>query len=235
MVVNLEQISKRQNRQVILQNIELAIPPNSICGLFGPNGAGKTSLLRVLTGIWRPSSGRLSLFDEPWHVTALQRIGIVWDRPVFHETWTGLTMLQVYSKLYHGTAQKGERLFPRLGLQGSEAIAIRHYSLGMRKRLAIGLALLKDPQLLILDEPSDGLDAPSTRVLWDTLRHFAQNGKSVIVTSHHLEEAIPVYSMAMVLVRGRSIGLWSKQEEADIDLSTWLSQRLEGHHDILQL
>lgn len=117
MVVNMEQISKRQNRQVILQNIELAIPPNSICGVFGPNGAGKTSLLRVLTGIWRSSSGRLSLFNGPWHVTALQRIGIVWNRALFHETWTELTMLQLYSHLYHGTAQKGERFFPRLELK----------------------------------------------------------------------------------------------------------------------
>ena len=105
----------------------------------------------------------------------------------------------------------------------------------MRRRLALGLALLKEPQLLILDEPSDGLDAPAAKVLWDTLARFARDGKSVIVTSHHLEEAIPVCSMAVVLANGRSTGTWMQQDKQNMDLSTWLSQRLEDYGHVLQV
>lgn len=130
MIVTMEAITKTQGQRVILDQVDLNVPPNSICGIFGPNGAGKTSLLRVLTGIWRPSSGRLSLFGQPWREQALRHVGIVWDKTVFHESWLGLHMFRSYSVLYHGTPTKGEAMFSHLGLQGSEFVAIQHYSLG---------------------------------------------------------------------------------------------------------
>ncbi|HBQ94639.1 MAG: hypothetical protein C7B43_21335 [Sulfobacillus benefaciens] len=120
MVINAEQLEKTQNHRLILQDVTLPVPPNSICGIFGPHGAGKARLVRILTGIWRPSAGHLSLFGKPWTVEALKRGGVVWDRALGHESWPGLTMMSVYSRLYHGTTQQDEALFSRLGLCGQQ-------------------------------------------------------------------------------------------------------------------
>lgn len=234
MVIGIEHLTKRRGLHTILDDITLSVPTNTICGIFGPNGAGKTSLLRILTGTWRASSGHLSLF-EPWNPAAMRHVGIVWDRPIVHENWTGPALLRRYAQLYHGQPRKGDFLFARLGLLGSESASIRHYSLGMRKRLTLGLAILKEPQLLILDEPTDGLDSSATSILWDMLTRFACNGKSVIVTSHHLSDIIPVCSLALLLIRGRSAGVWSPYVAPDMDLSAWMTERMEAYHDSLSL
>ena len=191
-----------------VRDLDLAVARGTVHGLLGPNGAGKTTTLRLITGLARPTSGRIRLLGEdvPARLPqVLPRVGAVVDQPRFSTSATGLRSL---SLLAHGIGEspaRVERVVAQVGMAGREHDSYRTYSPAVRMRLAIAAALLKSPEVLLLDEPTTGLDPAGSRGVRDLIRDLGRSGTTVLVSSHLLAEVQQVCDHVTVLEDGRRV------------------------------
>jgi ABC-2 type transport system ATP-binding protein len=193
-----------------------------IFGLLGPNGAGKTTTLRILCTLATPDAGRIevsgiSVVDHP--KAARQRLGYVAQEVALDKVLTGRELLQLQAALYHlpSTAAK-ERINAVIGLLGLEEWADKRtgtYSGGLRKRLDLAAGLLHAPNVLVLDEPTVGLDIESRFVVWDFLRQLRTSGTTVLITSHYLEEIDALADRVTIIDRGLVIATGTPSELKD--------------------
>ncbi len=191
-----------------VQDLDLAVPRGAVHGLLGPHGAGKTTVLRVLTGLARPTSGRVRLFglDVPAHQSAVQhRIGAVVGGPRLSASMTGRRNLQLLARAGGVPASRVERVVAQVGLDGREHDRVRTYSPASRQRLGIAAALLRSPELLLLDEPTTGLDPAAARGLRDLVRDLGSSGITILLASHLLAEVQQVCETVTVLDQGRPL------------------------------
>jgi len=174
---------------------------------LGPNGAGKTTTLRMLLGLAKPSSGRALVFGRPF--AALRRpatrVGAVLEAADLHPGRSGLDHLRVLAEVVCVPRGRIDDVLAQVDLRRVARRRTAGYSLGMRQRLALAAALLGDPELLILDEPANGLDPAGVRWLRDFLRAFAGEGRTVLVSSHHLAEIAQTVDRAVIIDRGRLV------------------------------
>jgi ABC-2 type transport system ATP-binding protein len=199
---------RRGQRVAAIDGLDLVIPAGGVYGFLGPNGSGKTTTIRCLLGLVRPTSGSLRLFGEPTPAAlprAMRRLGAIVESPALFPTMSGrenLTLLGAIDKI---GAARVEAVLETVGLLDRADENVRRYSLGMRQRLAIGAALLKDPELLILDEPANGLDPAGIRGVRALLRRLASEGRTVFVSSHILSEIEQTCDHVTILSRGRCV------------------------------
>jgi len=203
-------LSKRFGRRVALDDVDLSVAPGELVGLLGPNGAGKTTLLRLVLGLVRPSGGELTVFGEPPGGPALVRVGAVAERPSFWDHLSArrnLAALARASRAGDPAARVGriDEVLDRVGLRGAADVRVRAFSQGMRQRLAIALALLGRPDLLVLDEPANGLDPGGIAEVRTLLRSLRDAGAAVVVSSHLLAELGPIADRLVILSRGRVV------------------------------
>src|SRR5688572_6354657 len=189
-----------------VRGLDLSVPAGCIYGFLGPNGAGKTTTIRLLLDLLRPDRGTISLFGQPLdrgHRAALGQVGALVESPSLYGHLTGRENLEVTRRLLGAPRERIDAALERIDLVESAGRRVREYSLGMRQRLAIGLALLGAPRLLVLDEPSNGLDPAGIVDLRRLLRGLAAEGITVFVSSHLLAEIEQIASHVGVLQAGR--------------------------------
>jgi ABC-2 type transport system ATP-binding protein len=182
---------RRGRRRVAVAGLDLAVPSGGVHGFLGPNGSGKTTTIRMLLGLARATRGSMRLFDTevPRRLPAvIDRIGAVVESPKFSPTFTGRQNLQLLARSLGTPTSRVDAAIETVSLTGRDGDRYKSYSLGMKQRLAIAATLLKDPSLLILDEPTNGLDPAGIREIRDTIRDLSESGVTVLLSSHILAE-----------------------------------------------
>lgn len=202
--ISASQLSKRYRRHYAVENIGFTIEAGEVVGFLGPNGAGKTTTLRMLAGLIRPSGGEARILGERVPGPALLRVGTMIEEPAFYPYLSGYHNLR-YTALLHGAVDEARirevLTFVRLGDAADKKLAA--YSQGMRQRLGLARALLSRPQVLLLDEPTNGLDPVGIAEIRENLRLVAQQGVTVLVSSHILAEIEKLVERVLVIEKGR--------------------------------
>jgi len=202
-------LTKRFGDNVAVDNVELLVPRGSAFGYLGPNGAGKTTLIRVLLGLTHADAGTMSLlgYAVPRHRDlALARAAAIVDEPRFHGHLTGRQNLQILAAAREPAAK--DRIVPsleRVGILHRADDKVSKYSMGMRQRLGVAACLLGDPELLILDEPMNGLDPAGMLDMRDMIRSLAAEGRTVVLSSHLLDEVERTCDAVAIVDRGKVI------------------------------
>jgi ABC-2 type transport system ATP-binding protein len=198
-------LTKRFGALTAVDDLSFELEAGSVTGFLGPNGAGKTTTLRMLLGLAKPTHGRALVFGRPYARLERpgSRVGAVLEAADLHPGRTGRDHLRVLS--YPARAGRGrvDEVLALVDLAGAADRRVAGYSLGMRQRLSLAAALLGDPELLILDEPANGLDPEGIRWLRDFLRAFAREGRTVLVSSHHLAEVEQMVDEVLIIDHGR--------------------------------
>ncbi|MBC7459812.1 MAG: ABC transporter ATP-binding protein [Thermoleophilia bacterium] len=208
--IELQGLTKRFGARTAVNDVTLTVPTGSVYGLVGPNGAGKTTLMRALLGFTRSSGGTSTVLGLPMPQSRGQvypRIGVIIEEPRFYGFLTGRRNLRQIAAARSETITEADidRALATVGLEARADDRVKGYSLGMRQRLGIARALLHDPELLILDEPSNGLDPPGIRDMRVLLRRVASEGRTVLVSSHLLGEMEQLCDYVAVLKDGRLV------------------------------
>ncbi len=217
--------SLRRGLQVAVRDLDLAVPRGGVHGFLGPNGSGKTTTIRMLLGLARPSAGSMSLLGEPVPSrlpVVMGRVGAVVESPKFSPGFTGRQNLLLLSRGIGAPDHRVDEAMETVGLRERGADRYRGYSLGMKQRLAIAATLLKEPELLILDEPTNGLDPAGIREIRETIRDLGSSGVTVLLSSHILAEVQQVCDAATIIGRGRMLASGRVEDlVAGTGTSTW--------------
>lgn len=185
-----------------VNKVSLNIPRNSVYGLLGPNGAGKSTTLKMLTGILKPTSGMVTLNGRPWNRKALNEIGALIEMPPLYENLTARENLKVRTTLLGLPDNRMDEVLEVVRLTDTGKKRAGQFSLGMKQRLGIASALLNHPKLLILDEPTNGLDPIGMEELRELIRSFSGKGMTVILSSHILSEVQQVADHIGIIAQG---------------------------------
>ena len=195
-------LCKQFKGQMAVNKVSLNIPRNSVYGLLGPNGAGKSTTLKMLTGILKPTSGMVTLNGRPWNRKALNEIGALIEMPPLYENLTARENLKVRTTLLGLPDNRMDEVLEVVRLTGTGKKRAGQFSLGMKQRLGIASALLNHPKLLILDEPTNGLDPIGMEELRELIRSFSGKGMTVILSSHILSEVQQVADHIGIIAQG---------------------------------
>jgi ABC-2 type transport system ATP-binding protein len=214
--VQTQALGKRFGTRAALEGVDLEVPRGAAFGVLGPNGAGKTTLIRLLLGLAEPSAGRMSLLgrDIPaQRAAALARVGAIIEEPRFHPHLTGRENLDVHAAARERSAHaRIDGALERVGLAPRADERVKTYSLGMRQRLGIARCLLADPELLILDEPMNGLDPAGILEFRRLIRELVGEGRTVLLSSHLLDEVEKTCDVAAIVDQGRIVAQGSIHE-----------------------
>ncbi len=212
-VADLQRVSKFFGPVMAVNDVTLQLRPG-MTGLVGPNGAGKSTLIRLLTGQFRPSLGRVQVGGcDAWRASAKARIGYCADADAFYEELSGRAFVRLMARL-HGlrgrrARERTEQLLEQMGMAQRASRPIGSYSKGMRQRIKLAQALVHDPDLLVLDEPLNGVDPIGRMEILQQLRTLAAEGKAVLVSTHILDEMDKLADRILFLCRGRLIAAGS--------------------------
>jgi ABC-2 type transport system ATP-binding protein len=203
--VRTERLTKRYGRIVAVEDLDLTVHPGEVYGFLGPNGAGKTTTLRMLLGLTRPSAGGLRLFGRPPGAGYLERVGALIEGPAFYPYLSGRQNLLVMAGHAGVSRNRVDAVLETVDLTARAKDRYRTYSLGMKQRLGLAAALLKDPRLLILDEPANGLDPAGMADLRVLIRALAADAVTVLLSSHVLSEVEQICDRVGMIARGRLV------------------------------
>jgi len=200
-------LTKRFGDRTVVDRVDLAIPAGSVCGFVGPNGAGKTTTIRMLLGLIRPTTGSGSILGGSLTAPAtyLSKVGALIEAPAFYPQLSGQDNLRALARLGQLSLKTVTPALARAGLTDRAGDKYRSYSLGMKQRLGIAAALLPDPELLILDEPTNGLDPAGIVEMRGLIRSFADDGMTVLVSSHLISEIEQICDYVVMIRAGRLV------------------------------
>jgi ABC-2 type transport system ATP-binding protein len=206
-VVRAESLTKRFGELPAVTDLSFALEAGTITGFLGPNGAGKTTTLRMILGLAAPTSGRALVFDRPYAELprAALRIGAVLEATDFHPGRSARDHLRMLGQAVDVPDSRADEVLRLVELGDAARRRVKGYSLGMRQRLGLAVALLGDPELLVLDEPANGLDPEGVRWLRDFLRSLASEGRTVLISSHVLAEVAQTVDRVLIISRGRLV------------------------------
>ncbi len=222
--VKVEGLKKRYRRTVAVDGLSLSFPAGQVSGFLGPNGAGKTTTFRSLLGLTRPDAGHLEILGMPVKTKLaeiVKRLGAIVEEPGLIKGLSGRSNLVVAARTLGRGMESVDELLEFAGLGSEGHRRVDGYSKGMRQRLALAAALLGDPELLILDEPLDGLDPAGQAQIKASLRSLAAQGKTVIVSSHNLGDVEAMADYVVVINKGKLL--------ASDDLTTLLGRFKSGY------
>jgi ABC-2 type transport system ATP-binding protein len=205
----------RGRKVVAVDGLDLVVPAGGVHGFLGPNGAGKTTTIRMLLGLTRPTSGEVRLLGRPVPAglpEVMGRVGAVVEEPRFVPAFSGRKNLVLLARAIGAGRDRLEAALAQVGLDGRDREHYADYSLGMRQRLAIAATLLKSPDLLILDEPTNGLDPAGIRDIREMVRQLGESGVTVLLSSHILAEVQQVCHSVSIIGDGRLIASGSVAE-----------------------
>lgn len=202
MILKTHNLCKDFKQQKAVQKVSLNIRENSIYGLLGPNGAGKSTTLKMICGVLRPTSGKIEFSNHTWSRNDLENIGTLIETPPLYENLTAFENLKVRAELLGLPDARIHEALEIVGLPNTGKKRAGQFSLGMKQRLGIALAILNKPRLLILDEPTNGLDPVGIEELRELIRSFPAHGITVILSSHILSEVEQVADHIGIISNG---------------------------------
>lgn len=207
-ILQTNRLSKKIGSKILVTDVDIHIRKGEIYGFLGPNGAGKTTVMKMITNLWKPASGTIELFGErltPKSYDVLKRMGSIIEFPVFYDHMTGRENLQLHCE-YMGYYNTGsvENAMQMLNLTDAADQPVRNYSLGMKERLGIARAVMCKPELLILDEPTNGLDPAGMKQIRDLLKMLSSEyGITIMISSHILSEVESIADTVGIIHHGR--------------------------------
>ena len=201
--ISVANLSKKYDDLLAVNDANFSVPSGSICGFIGPNGSGKTTTIRALLGLISPTSGVIKVLDSTKPNEYLPKIGAMIEGPSFYPLLSGLANLKVLADLGGIPPKRAEELLRLVGLEDRAKSKFKTYSLGMKQRLGIAAALLPNPELLILDEPTNGLDPNGILEIRNLLKKLAEGGKTIFVSSHLLAELEAICDTVVMIKEGK--------------------------------
>jgi ABC-2 type transport system ATP-binding protein len=206
-VVSTHQLSKSYGERPAVRDLDLEVRQGEVFGFLGPNGAGKTTTIRMMLGLIRPTAGTVEILGRDVQSDGgrvLPRVGALVEAPALYLYLSGRDNLKAFAGVLGGVpGQRLEEVLDLVGLAGRQRDKVRSYSLGMKQRLGVATALLNDPDLLVLDEPANGLDPAGIVEMRDLLRQLAAGGKTVFISSHVLAEVQQICDRVAIIDQGR--------------------------------
>lgn len=236
--IEFDGLTKRYGSLAALAGVTAAVPRGRVIGLLGHNGAGKSTLIKLILGLVQPSAGHLAVLGHaPWRASALRRhIGYLPEHAAFYPNLTGRELLDYLARLKCAARTQVPVLLERVGLADAANRRIGTYSKGMRQRLGLAQALLGAPELMLLDEPTTGLDPQASRELYRIVGELRADGRCVLVSSHLLAELEPHIDGALILRQGRLLAagtLAELGEAAALPARVLLRPHEHAVHDLL--
>ena len=204
-VLSINNISKNYGKVTALRNVSFSVPRGSVFGILGPNGSGKTTLLGIIMDVLKATGGTYKLFDENPDNQLRKRIGTLLETPNFYHYLSAVQNLKITAGIKQRGENDIERVLEIVSLTNRKNSTFSTYSLGMKQRLAIAAALLGDPEVLVLDEPTNGLDPVGIAEIRELIKLLASQGKTIIMASHMLDEVEKVCSHVAILKYGELI------------------------------
>jgi ABC-2 type transport system ATP-binding protein len=215
-VIEVDHLTKRYGKTVAVDDLTFRVTPGRITGFLGPNGAGKTTTLKAILGLLRPTSGTARVLGKPYRELEepARKVGAVLETSRYHPGRSGRNHLRVLAAQAGIAGPRVQEVLELVAMKDAAKRRVGGYSLGMRQRLGLAAALIGDPQLLILDEPANGLDPAGIRWLRDLLHSLAGQGRTILVSSHVLAEVEQIADEVVIIHRGRFIAQSSTGELA---------------------
>lgn len=214
-MITVENLTRRYGAHTAVDDVTFTAQPGRVTGFLGPNGAGKSTCMRMMVGLTPPTSGRATILGKDYKQLPNpgRHVGVMLDASAQHPGRTGLEVLTLGAKTMGLPKSRVDEMLEVVGLTKAESKRqVRNYSLGMRQRLGIAHALLGDPQVLVLDEPANGLDPAGIRWMRGLLRGYAAEGGTVLLSSHLLHEIEVIADDLVVIGRGRIVAQGTKAE-----------------------
>lgn len=203
LILETNNLTKKFGRQLAVHDVSLQIERNTVYGLLGPNGAGKSTTLKMILGLLRPTKGEILFDGEHWKREHLAKIGSLIETPALYGNLTAMENLMVHTRLMGIPKDKIYEVLETVDLKDTGSKRAAQFSLGMKERLGVAIALLGDPELLILDEPTNGLDPVGIQELRELIETFPQRGMTVILSSHILSEVAQVVDNIGIINKGQ--------------------------------
>jgi len=216
-VLQTDRLTKRFGNTAVVDGVSLAVREGTVYGLLGPNGAGKTTLLKMIAGLLRPTEGRMLFGGEPWSRASLGQIGSLIEAPALYGNLTARENLKVHTLMLGLPDSRIDEALETVGLTHTGRKRAAQFSLGMKQRLGIAIALLKRPRLLILDEPTNGLDPLGIQDLRELIRSFPAQGITVLLSSHALNEVEQIVDDIGIISGGRLLHQDRLDRNADLE------------------
>lgn len=221
-IIQTNHLTKIMDGKTLVSDVNLHVKKGEIYGFLGPNGAGKTTVMKMITNLWKPTEGSVTLFGEeltPASYEVLKRMGSIIEFPTFYEHLSGKENLKLHCEYmgyyHHGSVEEALEM---LGLTDAMNKPVKSYSLGMKQRLGIARAILCKPELLILDEPTNGLDPAGMKQIRDLLRTLcAEYGITVLISSHMLTEIESIADTVGLIAHGKMVREISVKEVAEMN------------------
>ena len=212
-LVEVSGLTKRYGDTLAVDGVDLTVLPGEVYGFLGPNGAGKTTTLRILTGLIAPTSGDVRVLGgRPGQADVLRRTGSMIEAPAFYPYLSGLDNLRLLAEYAEVPRQRIDEVLELVDLADRAKDRFSTYSLGMKQRLGVAAALLKDPELVILDEPTNGLDPAGMRDMRRLIRELGSDGRTVLLSSHLLGEVQQICDRVGIINAGRMVAEHNVEE-----------------------
>ena len=232
-MIEVKKLVKRFGLKTILRSLDFSVQPGEFVALLGPNGAGKTTFLRILATLSRPSLGVVKVAGHHLPHEAAQvraKLGVVSHMPLLYPDLTAEENLQFYARMYgiDGMEARITEVLGMVGLENRRKDLVRTFSRGMQQRLAIGRAVIHDPEVMLFDEPYTGLDQDASEMLDEVLRSVAAEGRTVVMTSHDLARAEDLATRFDILSRGVIAASATQAELKNTNLLAFYKQALES-------
>jgi heme exporter protein A len=232
-MITVKKLVKRFGLKTVLRGVDFEVQPGEFIALLGPNGAGKTTFLRILASLSRPSLGEVSIagYKLPHESAQVRaRLGVVSHLPLLYGDLTAEENLRFYARMYNiaNIEARLTEVLEMVGLESRRRDLVRTFSRGMQQRLAIGRAVLHDPDVILFDEPYTGLDQDASAMLDDVLKTVAAQGRTVVMTSHDLARAEDLATRFDILSRGVIAASAARKELKKTNLLTFYKQALAG-------
>jgi ABC-2 type transport system ATP-binding protein len=208
--ISVRNLRKSYGPKVAVDNVSFEVEQGEFVGILGPNGAGKTTTLEMLEGLRKPDEGELSVLGlRPWprNTALLPRIGVQLQASSFFERLTAREQIRTFASLYHVSAKRADDMLGMVGLDEQAGVRAEKLSGGQAQRLSIACALVHDPELVFMDEPTGALDPQARRNLWDLLRKINADGRTVVLTTHHMDEAETLCDRVAIMDHGKILEL----------------------------
>lgn len=240
-VITVDGVRKAYGSLTAVDGVDFGVESGEFFGILGPNGAGKTTILEIIEGLRAADSGSVSLLGaSPWPRNAAQlpRIGVQLQASAFFERLTAREQIQTFASLYGVRAAAGDEWLSRVGLDEKADTRTEKLSGGQRQRLSIACALVHEPELVFLDEPTGALDPQARRNLWDVLRSLNEHGRTVVLTTHYMDEAEALCDRVAIMDRGKILQLDSPAtliRGLDAGVRISVEPSVLSVHDALQL
>lgn len=230
MILSVQNIHKSYGRIKALNGVSFDVPPGSVYGILGPNGSGKTTLLSILLDVLKADTGQFTWFEKPSSGDTRKQIGSLLETPNFYHYLSGERNLKITSAISgRGNEQQIHEVLKEVSLYERKRFRFSSYSLGMKQRLAIGAALLGKPQVLVLDEPTNGLDPVGILEIRQLIQRLNQQGHTILMASHLLDEVEKICTHVAILKKGNLVASGAVEEVLKGGQQIELAAAVENH------